>query len=214
MPDDRAIVLDRLSASLDKLSERTPYPEFAADAATPDALRGRGRALFAKRLAKAKTVVLETPQALGDYLSEHDAAIGYCDPDLAPLLRPWLGPNVELDLEFDHGRVNEYAFGITRATGGIIETGSLILTDSDTSNRLGALAPWIHIACLDPAALHETLADAITGMGDDPNIVFVTGHSQTADVEGILVHGVHGPGEQVCLLYDLALPEGHGDPDQ
>jgi L-lactate dehydrogenase complex protein LldG len=28
----------------------------------------------------------------------------------------------------------------------------------------------------------------------------VSGPSQTADVEGILIRGVHGPGEQICLL--------------
>jgi L-lactate dehydrogenase complex protein LldG len=214
MADDRKTILDQLGASLSQLTERTPYPQFAADAATPDTLRGRGPVLFAERLTKANTVVVDTPQALGDFLARRDAKIGYCDPELASSLRPWLGADVELDLEFDRERVNEYAFGITRATSGVIETGSLILTDRDTSNRLGALAPWIHIACLDPAALHLTLADAITGLGDDPNVVFVTGHSQTADVEGILIQGVHGPGEQVCLLYDLALPEGPGDPDQ
>jgi len=214
MSDDRRIILEQLDASLGLLPERTPYPEFAADAATPDRLTGNGPVLFAERLMKANTAVVETPQSLGDFLAERKARIGYCDPDLAPLLQPWLAADVELDLEFDRGRVNEYAFVITRATSGVIETGSLILTDRDTSNRLGALAPWIHIACLDPGALHLTLADAITGLGDDPNVVFVTGHSQTADVEGILIQGVHGPGEQVCLLYDLALPEGPGDPDQ
>jgi L-lactate dehydrogenase complex protein LldG len=37
-------------------------------------------------------------------------------------------------------------------------------------------------------------------MPDDPNIIWVTGPSKTADVEGILIQGVHGPGVQACLL--------------
>jgi L-lactate dehydrogenase complex protein LldG len=37
-------------------------------------------------------------------------------------------------------------------------------------------------------------------MPDDPNIIWVTGPSKTADVEGILIQGVHGPGVQGCLL--------------
>ena len=34
----------------------------------------------------------------------------------------------------------------------------------------------------------------------DPNIVRMTGLSKTADVEGILIEGVHGPGRQIALL--------------
>jgi L-lactate utilization protein LutC len=33
-----------------------------------------------------------------------------------------------------------------------------------------------------------------------PNIIWCTGPSKTADVEGILIEGVHGPGEQIALL--------------
>ena len=36
--------------------------------------------------------------------------------------------------------------------------------------------------------------------GDSPNIMWCTGPSKTADVEGILIEGVHGPGEQIALL--------------
>lgn len=43
--------------------------------------------------------------------------------------------------------------------------------------------------------------DAIAALGDDPNVIFCTGPSKTADVEGILIEGVHGPGEQVALIY-------------
>ena len=35
---------------------------------------------------------------------------------------------------------------------------------------------------------------------DAPNTIWCTGPSKTADVEGILIEGVHGPGEQVALL--------------
>jgi L-lactate utilization protein LutC len=36
--------------------------------------------------------------------------------------------------------------------------------------------------------------------GDEPYVLWCTGPSKTADVEGILIQGVHGPGEQVALI--------------
>ena len=44
------------------------------------------------------------------------------------------------------------------------------------------------------------LSNAIAAFGDSPNIIWCTGPSKTADVEGILIEGVHGPGEQIALL--------------
>jgi len=42
----------------------------------------------------------------------------------------------------------------------------------------------------------------VTSLGTDPNVIWVTGPSKTADVEGILIEGVHGPGEQIAWLVD------------
>ncbi len=82
----------------------------------------------------------------------------------------------------------------------IAETGTIILRDRATSNRLGALAPWVHVAVVRREQIHRTVTDALEAFDDDPNTIFVTGPSKTADVEGILIEGVHGPGVQVALL--------------
>jgi len=50
------------------------------------------------------------------------------------------------------------------------------------------------------STIHRTIPDAIAAFGDSPNIIWCTGPSKTADVEGILIEGVHGPGEQIALL--------------
>ncbi|MEZ5300889.1 MAG: LUD domain-containing protein [Verrucomicrobiales bacterium] len=96
-------------------------------------------------------------------------------------------------------RYDDYQFGITRADGAIAETGTAILTDTHTADRLAALTPWVHVAVFHEADLCRTLGDAIACFGAERNIIFATGPSKTADIEGILIEGVHGPGEQICL---------------
>jgi len=44
------------------------------------------------------------------------------------------------------------------------------------------------------------LTAAVAALPVDPNVIWVTGPSKTADVEGILIEGVHGPGRQITLL--------------
>ncbi|MFM9081371.1 MAG: LUD domain-containing protein [Opitutaceae bacterium] len=44
------------------------------------------------------------------------------------------------------------------------------------------------------------ISQAVAALGDDPNVIWCTGPSKTADVEGILIEGVHGPGEQLALI--------------
>ncbi|WP_373372294.1 LUD domain-containing protein [Sorangium atrum] len=46
------------------------------------------------------------------------------------------------------------------------------------------------------------LGAAISALGGDPYVVWCTGPSKTADVEGILIQGVHGPGEPIALIVD------------
>jgi L-lactate dehydrogenase complex protein LldG len=98
--------------------------------------------------------------------------------------------------------VDDYQFGITAAVGAIAETGTVILNDAATSRRLAALAPWVHVAVVPRRSIHVDLPEAVAALGGDPNIIWCTGPSKTADVEGILIEGVHGPGVQIALLVD------------
>jgi len=105
-----------------------------------------------------------------------------------------------IDTFFDRERYEHYQFGITRATAAIAESGSLVIDDDRTADRLAALAPWIHVAVLERSSIVRTIPEAIAAFDQSPNIIWVTGPSKTADVEGILIEGVHGPGEQIALL--------------
>jgi L-lactate dehydrogenase complex protein LldG len=86
--------------------------------------------------------------------------------------------------------------------GAIAETGTVILSDATTSSRLAALAPWAHVAVIPRGALYPDLPAAVAALGSDPNVIWCTGPSKTADVEGILIEGVHGPGAQIAMFAD------------
>ncbi len=194
---DRAAVFAKVRRALAG-REKSALPEHDAgvtDTSVASDLVGH----FVARLERVRGRAFDDVRALAAWLSEQGARRGYADPTLLPLLRPAFDSFV-LDDALDRERIDDAEFGITRAAGGIAETGTLIITDGGTSRRLGALAPWVHVAVLERSRLHRTVHDAVLALGDDPNVIWVTGPSKTADVEGILIEGVHGPGEQVVLL--------------
>ena len=69
-----------------------------------------------------------------------------------------------------------------------------------SANRLAAFAPWVHVAMLIRSPIFANLQHAVTCQANAPNIVFCTGPSKTAAMEGILIKEDHGPGQQVALL--------------
>jgi L-lactate dehydrogenase complex protein LldG len=204
--NDRERVVARVRAALAAIAVREPmpsYPDGTADTAVADDARDGGdrAASFARTLARAGGRAFEDPAALARWLTERGAVRGYCDPALDAELAPALSTGgLVLETKLVRSRVDDYRFGITRAAGAIAETGSIVLDDETTSSRLAALAPWIHVAVVRKSAIHASVADAVRALGDHANVVWCTGPSKTADVEGILIEGVHGPGEQVALV--------------
>jgi L-lactate dehydrogenase complex protein LldG len=204
MTDDRESILTRVRGALAPLHERAPLPEYDTELAVMRGLLAGHDplAVFAARLKRVNGLMLTEPAALAAHLRAGGWLHGYCDPVLWPRLAPHFGADFQVETAFDRTRVDDYAFGITRAAGGIAEMGTVILHDTTTSSRLAALAPWIHVAVLARATLFSDLPQAVAALGDDPNIIWCTGPSKTADVEGILIEGVHGPGQQIALVLD------------
>jgi L-lactate dehydrogenase complex protein LldG len=202
--DDRARVLARVRAALAPLSVgvREPMPIYPDDVAL-----SRGSApskeiagAFVEQLTGAGGRAFTDVGSLSRWLKERGSVRGYCDPALAKELGSALSRDLAIETRLVRARIDDYAFGITRAAGAIAETGTVILNDATTSRRLAALAPWVHVAVVRVAAIHRSVADAVGALGKDPYVVWCTGPSKTADVEGILIEGVHGPGEQVALI--------------
>jgi len=202
--DERAAIVSRIRAALAGRADKAAAPEYPSDiAVSRAALGGHGLVeMFMKGLERVRGRAFTSPVALAAWLRERGALHGYCDPELLPLVGHGFGADFVLETAFERARIDDYAFGITRAVGGIAETGTLVLDDASTARRLAALAPWIHVALVRRSELHRDVSQAIAALGSDPNVVWVTGPSKTADVEGILIEGVHGPGEEVALILE------------
>ena len=143
---------------------------------------------------------MDSMAQLIEFLDGNNQRTGYCDPALYEEVGAKLvAAGLKVETEYDRSRYDDYQFGITRATGAIAESGSLIIDDFKTSHRLAALSPWVHIGILRNDEIHRTIPAALEALGDAPNVIWCTGPSKTADVEGILIEGVHGPGEQIAL---------------
>ncbi len=84
--------------------------------------------------------------------------------------------------------------GVERA---VAETGTLVCSSGPQRARGGSLIPPLHIALVRTTQIVPDLYDCLAGCGAGPNlpanINLITGPSKTADIEGILVTGVHGP---------------------
>lgn len=124
--------------------------------------------------------------------------------------RTWIGSNAPFlrELGFSSGITDKDELrqacatadvGITSADYALADTGSLVMIASPAEARLISLLPPVHIAIV-PADRLLTGLDELYTLIPRPadltsSMVFITGPSRTADIEQILVRGVHGPGE-------------------
>src|SRR5580658_6925111 len=142
MADDREQVLARVRSALAPLAERAALPDYEGDPAVMRQLiAGRDLLeLFAERILQVNGLVLTDPAVLVSRLRESGWLHGYCDPGLWPGLASFFDAGFTVETAFDRRRMDDYAFGITRAAGAVAETGTIILKDESTSRRLAALA--------------------------------------------------------------------------
>jgi len=90
-------------------------------------------------------------------------------------------------------------FGISSSDYALCDTGTLVMMASPAEARLISLLPPVHIAVV-PAERILSGLDELFALDPRPadhtsSTVFITGPSRTADIEQLLVRGVHGPGE-------------------
>jgi L-lactate utilization protein LutC len=96
--------------------------------------------------------------------------------------------------------------GITSADYALADTGSLVMICGAEESRLVSLLPPAHIAVVPVSRLLESLDELLLRVpkpaAGTSSMVLITGPSRTADIEQILVRGVHGPGEVTVILVD------------
>ena len=107
-----------------------------------------------------------------------------------------------LDIQFD------VDCGITGVHGALAETGTLVVYSDAQNSRGLSLVPPLHVAIVRKNDILPDMLDLWARLKGIPNtelpsnIVFITGPSKTADIEGELVTGVHGPEAVHVLLVE------------
>ena len=82
--------------------------------------------------------------------------------------------------------------GVSMADFAVSETGSVFVSASGGTRRMGSLAPTINVVLVREDSIVATLEDAMDRMSDSTSVI-ISGPSLTGDIEGVLVRGVHGP---------------------
>lgn len=159
-------------------------------------------ACFVERAAATGMQVHRTtPTAVGELVVELLRVCGARSiitdqPDLRPIVQAaeiaavdWMAEPIPEQFAVDAG-----VSGVWLA---VAETGSLVCASSARHGRGLSLVPPMHIAIVRPDQIVDDLADVWPRL--DPSAMpsslsFITGPSKTADIEGVLITGVHGPG--------------------
>jgi len=96
--------------------------------------------------------------------------------------------------------------GITSAEYALAATGTFVMLSSPSEARLISLLPPAHIAIFPRSRILANLDELFTVLprpaDQTSSMVLITGPSRTADIEQILVRGVHGPGEVFAVIVD------------
>jgi L-lactate dehydrogenase complex protein LldG len=114
-----------------------------------------------------------------------------------------------VDAQWNPRRIAELPAGLVTAEVLLADTGTCLIACGTTQERLMCYLPPACVIIARTAQLAEHLPAAWVRIGPrcgEPTLrgefVLVTGPSRTADIEKILILGVHGPKRLVVLLVD------------
>lgn len=100
--------------------------------------------------------------------------------------------------------------GITFVYAGIAETATVVQPCSAECGRSVSLLPAVHVAIVDAKTIVPAMRDVLQRMEEDraagkdlaSQTVFISGPSNTADIELVRVEGVHGPTKVTYIIVE------------
>jgi L-lactate dehydrogenase complex protein LldG len=199
-------LLERVRTALGRAEGQAPAPAPPVRIVAPEIdLETRiTRLLAAVEALAGKTFRAGGPEAARDYVArllENRSAVASNAPFLAecgitalPHVRSGVTDRAEL-----RSLCASLDAGITSADYALADTGTLVLLSSPEEARMISLLPPLHIAVVPRGRILTGLDELFTLVPRpaerSSSMVLITGPSRTADIEQILVRGVHGPGE-------------------
>ena len=167
--------------------------------------------LFVQRAEKVNATVArvasldDIPDALATYLANENlpAAFRMADnPDLNAV--PWdKRPALEIKKGASDGKDE---VGLSRAVGGVAETGTLLLASGKESPTSLNFLPETHVVMVKRSEIEGTYEDGwdmVRAKGALSRAVnFITGPSRTGDIEQTIYLGAHGPRRLHILLVE------------
>lgn len=208
---DRTQILERIRSALDESGDpREPeLPDIARGA-----LEGDHESVIRRFVEEVEAVsgVVHRVADLDAAARELDILVGTTNVSKLVVTRDELaravsarvlGQHEVVDPESDREQIASSQMGLAGARLAIAEHGTLVLAAEDDRSRFAALLPPHHVAILSERRILGTLAEALAKLGEGPlpaDVTFVSGPSRTADIEQILVIGIHGPTRLDILL--------------
>jgi L-lactate utilization protein LutC len=179
-----------------------------------DRWREHGGLVFDQRAAGSWAAVVQDAWAalLGD-AATGGSVVYWVNPELTALDWPtWLHQagagavdpwNAAEDMRT---RCAQAVLGLTGSQWAVAETGTVALVAAADRGLLPSVMPPVHLVLVSTRHIVQTVAEGLRQIPRAPTmpplIKLVTGPSMTADIEGTLVVGVHGPGRVGVILYD------------
>ena len=109
-------------------------------------------------------------------------------------------------------RIRSVRAGITGVEAAFASTGSFVVGGNGANSRAASLTPFRHLVVIPFSRLFATGEDWLAEMRyagkldayvrQSRNLSIITGPSKSADLEGILTMGVHGPKVVHAVLFD------------
>lgn len=133
------------------------------------------------------------------------------DPGAAPAAAAADKPEARGDAALERRNLAAASdLGITTCAWAVAETGTIALYATPSTGRLPSLLPTAHVALVRPSQIVRSIPDGLRIMADHramqgglPSAVnLVSGPSRSADIEGDLAVGVHGPKRAGVIIGD------------